>query len=118
MKRSLTKLFISTFIASISFLSMSFIEDIPKKEMIISMPMLTDKNAEIVKTGLKNLNGIGDIEVCYQLNVVIISYDEKTETEEHILETIRKQEINSTVELLNSRDIPKIRSEFHTDKIK
>ncbi|MBL0104649.1 MAG: hypothetical protein IPP51_13340 [Bacteroidetes bacterium] len=84
------------------------------KEMLISVPYLTDKNAVLIQESLKNTPGVQAIEACYPLHVMVIRYDSQKNSEETLLETLRKAEINSTVELLFSRDIQNIR---HTYKL-
>ena len=82
------------------------------KEMLISVPYLTDKNAALIQQTLQQTQGVQAIEACYSLHVMVIRYDPQQNSEESLLEILRKAEINSTVELLFSRDIQKIRQTY------
>ncbi len=89
-----------------------FAQDVNSKEMLISVPYLTDKNAELIRQSLERTEGVGSIEACYDLHVVIIRYDSKSHTEESLLEYLRTIEMNSQLELLYSRDISAIRRSY------
>lgn len=89
-----------------------------KKEMLVSLPYLSEKNASIIDRGLKSSAGIIGIQSCYDLKVMIISYDPKIVNEEIILQTMRSLEINSSVELMYHSDINKIRSTYAVTTIR
>ena len=88
------------------------------KEMLLSIPYLSDKNSTIIDDGLKSMKGILSIQVCYELKVMIISYEENSASQESILKNIQSQEINSTVDILHTSDIPKIKSKYKINIIK
>lgn len=83
------------------------------KELLLRMPLLSDKTAAIVESSLHTINGIIRVEACYDPAVMIITYDPARITDENsIVEHIRKQEINTSVEPLTTRDIPQIRKNY------
>lgn len=91
---------------------------VSNQEVLLSIPYLTDKNATIINNGLRSTKGILSIQVCYELKVMIISYEENLITQESILKNIQSQEINSTVDILHTSDIPKIKSKYKINIIK
>jgi hypothetical protein len=89
-----------------------------KKEILLRLPLLSDKNAIYVSTALDTLDGIKSIEVCYQLNVMIIGYDsQKISDEASVVKFIDGLHINSTVEKIYSSDIPTIRRNYKVTHI-
>lgn len=91
---------------------------VSNQEMLLTIPYLSDKNATIIDNGLKSIKGILSIQVCYELKVMIITYEENLVSQESILKNIQSQEINSTVDLLHTSDIPKIKSKYEIKIIK
>lgn len=84
-----------------------------QKELLLRMPLLSDKTAAIVESSLHAFSGIERVEACYDPAVMIITYDPARITDENsIVEHIRKQEINTSVEPLTTRDIPLIRKNY------
>ena len=92
--------------------------DSHSKELLISLPYLSDKNATVINNGLKQLQGIISIEVCYELKLMIVTFDREIQNEENILNNIKSQEINSSIDQLKSDDINKIRMNYKIDSIK
>ena len=81
--------------------------------LLLRMPLLSDKTAAIVESSLHAFSGIERVEACYDPAVMIITYDPARITDENsIVEHIRKQEINTSVEPLTTRDIPLIRKNY------
>ncbi len=77
------------------------------------MPLLSDKSAGIIEKALSTMNGIQKIEASYETGTMIITYLSDIIGDENIIvEKVRQQEINSTVEALSTRDIPLIRKKF------
>ena len=91
---------------------------VSNQEMLLSIPYLSDKNATIIDHGLKSMNGILSIQVCFELKVMIISFEESLITQESIFKNIQSQEINSTIDLLHASDIPQIKSKYEIKIIK
>lgn len=89
-----------------------------RKELLVSMPFLSDKNAKIIDEGLKQLKGIISIQACYELNVMIIVFNSEIQNEENILNNMKSQEINSTVEQLHSSDVQNIKSKYEISTIR
>jgi hypothetical protein len=89
-----------------------------RKELLVSMPYLSDKNAIIIDKGLQQLPGIISIQVCYELKVMIVAFDANVQNEENIIINMRSQEINSPVEQLHSSDIQKIKSTYEINTIR
>lgn len=88
------------------------------KELLLRMPLLSDKTAAIVESSLHALVGVERVEACYDLAVMIITYDpSRINDENSIVEHIRKQEINTSVEPLTTRDIPQIRKNYSIQTI-
>jgi hypothetical protein len=92
--------------------------DSQRKELLVSMPYLSDKNATIIDKGLQQLSGIISIQVCYELKVMIVAFDANVQNEDTILNNMRSQEINSPVEQLHSSDIQKIKSTYEINTIR
>ena len=98
---------------SFSFCNAISIESIEKKEILLRLPLLSNKNSVIITNALDTLKGINKIEACFPLNVMIIGYDNnKIKNESVILNILNGLEINSTIEKIYSRDIPTIRSNY------
>ncbi|MBK7853438.1 MAG: hypothetical protein IPJ66_20530 [Bacteroidetes bacterium] len=88
------------------------------KELLLRMPLLSDKTAAIVESSLHALAGVERVEACYDPAVMIITYDpSRINDENSIVEHIRKQEINTSVEPLTTRDIPQIRKNYSIQTI-
>lgn len=81
-----------------------------QQELLLRMPLLSDKSAGIIEKALSTMNGIQKIEASYETGTMIITYLSDIIGDENIIvEKVRQQEINSTVEALSTRDIPLIR---------
>ena len=88
------------------------------REILLRLPYLSEKNGKIITSALKELNGIHSLEACFELRVLIVSYDEELiKNDSIILETINKQELNTTVDKIYSRDIPIIRRDYKITKL-
>jgi hypothetical protein len=99
--------------ASFAFCHAISIESIEKKEILLRLPLLSNKNSMIITNALDTLHGIKKIEACFPLNVMIIGYDDKKIKDESvILNILNGLEINSTIEKIYSRDIPTIRNNY------
>ncbi len=84
-----------------------------QQELLLRMPLLSDKSAGIIEKALSTMNGIQKIEASYETGTMIITYLSDIIGDENIIvEKVRQQEINSTVEALSTRDIPLIRKKF------
>ncbi len=84
-----------------------------RKDILIRLPLLSQKNARIITNALSPVVGITEIDACYELKVLIITYDaEKIKDDSVILNIINQQEINTTVEKIYSRDIPIIKKNY------
>jgi hypothetical protein len=111
MKRLLFTLVLAC--AIFSFCNAITADSIEKKEILLRLPLLSQKNSAIITNALDTLNGIKKIEACYPLNVMIIGYDdEKIKSESVILNILSGLEINTTVEKIYSSDIPLIRNKY------
>lgn len=87
--------------------------DNTRKELLLSLPLMSDKSVDIMLSSLRDFAGVTKLEACYELQVVIIAYDaERIDSEERLLSIIRSLELNSPIELKNAADIPKIRSAY------
>jgi hypothetical protein len=92
----------------------SALPGIEKKEMLLRLPLLSDKNAMVIAEALDTIQGIENIEVCYELKVMIIGYSPDVISDESvILEIISKQRINTSFEKIYSSDIPLIRDKYN-----
>ena len=84
-----------------------------QQELLLRMPLLSDKSAGIIEKALSTMNGIQKIEASYETGTMIITYLSDIIGDENIIvEKVRQQEINSTVEALSTRDIHLIRKKF------
>ena len=84
-----------------------------KKEILLRLPFLSEKNGKIISNALEKVNGITSLEACYELRVLIIKYDsEIIKDDALIIEIINQQNLNTTVEKIYSRDIPIIKKNY------
>ena len=84
-----------------------------KKEVLLRLPLLTDKNAQIILNSLDSVPGIKVVEACYELRVLIIGYDPDQIKDESFFATrINGLEINTVAEKIYSSDIPIIRNKY------
>ena len=80
---------------------------------------MSPKSTRILSNSLDSLTGIMEIEACYELRVFIITYDaNKISDEATIMNILNKQDINTTIEKINSSDIPVIKKNYKISKIK
>lgn len=118
LKKRLSLLFFLTLISGMSAVYAQNLKKdnvglVHEKELLLRMPLLSDKTAMIVESSLHNLTGIVRVEACYDPAVMIITYNpNKIADENKIVEFIRSQEINTNVEPLSTRDIPLIRKKY------
>ena len=62
-----------------------------KKEILLRIPLLSQKNARIISNAIDSLSGIKEIEACYELRVLIIAYDaNKISDESSIMKIINQ----------------------------
>lgn len=86
---------------------------VEKKETLLRLPLLSQKNSIIIANALDTIQGIQKIEACYIINVMIIGYDNsKIKDDSVFLKVINSLEINTTVEKIFSSDIPVIRNNY------
>lgn len=84
-----------------------------KKEILLRLPLLSEKNAQIISNALDTLSGMKEIEACYELRVLIIAYDnEKISDDSVVMNILNQLKINTTIEKIYSSDIPLIRSKY------
>ena len=115
------KTFFLMFLLSCTSVSVCFSADSAevKKEILLRIPLLSQKNARIISNSLDALSGIKEIEACYELRVLIIAYDaNKISDEASIMKIINQQAINTTIEKIYSSDIPIIKKNYKISKIK
>lgn len=90
-----------------------------KKEILLRIPLLSPKSTRILSNSIDSLKGIMEIEACYELRVFIITFDaNKISDEATIMNILNKQDINTTIEKINSSDIPVIKKNYKISKIK
>lgn len=90
-----------------------------QQELLLRMPLLSDKTAVIVESALTQVAGILRVEACYEVGTMIITYNPAIiQNENQIVNIIRNQEINSPVEPLTTRDISLIRSKYEVVTVK
>ena len=103
----------------ISTVCFSSVNDIVKKEILIRLPLLAEKNAKIITNAIETLPGIMQIEACYELKVMIIGYDsELIKNETSIMNLLNQLRINTTIEKIYSSDIPQIKSNYKISNLK
>ena len=103
----------------ISTVCFSSVNDIVKKEILIRLPLLAEKNAKIITEAIETLPGIMQIEACYELKVMIIGYDsELIKNETSIMNLLNQLRINTTIEKIYSSDIPQIKSNYKISNLK
>ena len=93
--------------------------NIVKKEILLRLPLLAEKNARIITNAIETLPGIKEIEACYELKVMIIAYDsEVIKDESAIMNILNQLVINTTIEKIYSSDIPKIKSNYKISNLR
>ena len=103
----------------LSTVCFSSVNDIVKKEILIRLPLLAEKNAKIITNAIETLPGIMQIEACYELKVMIIGYDsEIIKNESSIMNILNQLRINTTIEKIYSSDIPQIKSNYKISNLK
>ena len=113
-----------TFFLMLNFFLLSTVcfssdNDIVKKEILLRLPLLAEKNAKIITDAIETLPGIMQIEACYQLKVMIIGYDsEIIKNESSIMNILNQLRINTTIEKIYSSDIPQIKSNYKISNLK
>lgn len=113
-----------TFFLMLNFFLLSTVcfssdNDIVKKEMLLRLPLLAEKNAKIITDAIETLPGIMQIEACYELKVMIIGYDsEIIKNESSIMNILNQLRINTTIEKIYSSDIPHIKSNYKISNLK
>ena len=115
------KVFFLMFLLSFAVIPFSFsaIDEEVKKEILLRIPLLSQKNAGIISNALSSLSGIKEIEACYELRVLIITYDaEKISDEAVIMNIINQQSINTEAEKIYSSDISTIKKNYKISILK
>ena len=113
-----------TFFLMLNFFLLSTVcfssdNDIVKKEILLRIPLLAEKNAKIITEAIETLPGIMQIEACYELKVMIIGYDsELIKNESSIMNILNQLRINTTIEKIYSSDIPQIKSNYKISNLK
>ena len=113
-----------TFFLMLNFFLLSTVcfsldNDIVKKEILLRLPLLAEKNAKIITNAIETLPGIMQIEACYELKVMIIGYDsELIKNESSIMNILNQLRINTTIEKIYSSDIPQIKSNYKISNLK
>ena len=113
-----------TFFLMLNFFLLSTVcfssdNDIVKKEILLRLPLLAEKNAKIITDAIETLPGIMQIEACYELKVMIIGYDsEIIKNESSIMNILNQLRINTTIEKIYSSDIPQIKSNYKISNLK
>ena len=93
--------------------------NIVKKEILLRLPLLAEKNARIITNAIETLPGIKEIEACYELKVMIIAYDsEVIKDESTIMNILNQLVINTTIEKIYSSDIPKIKRNYKISNLR
>ena len=114
----------STFFLMLNFFLLSTVcfsseNDNVKKEILLRLPLLAEKNAKIITNAIETLPGIMQIEACYELKVMIIGYDsELIKNESSIMNILNQLRINTTIEKIYSSDIPQIKSNYKISNLK
>lgn len=105
--------FLMSFLFMTSTVCFSSDNDIVKKEILLRLPLLAEKNAKIITDAIETLPGILEIDACYELKVMIIGYDsEIIKDESSIINILNQLRINTTIEKIFSSDIPKIKTNY------
>ena len=111
--------FLMLYLFMTSTVSFSSDNVIVKKEILLRLPLLAEKNAKIISAAFYTLSGIKEIEVCYELKVMIIAYDsEIIKDESSIMNILNQLRINTTIEKIYSSDIPKIKSNYKISNLR
>ena len=111
--------FLMLYLFMTSTVSFSSDNVIVKKEILLRLPLLAEKNAKIISAAIDTLSGIKEIEVCYELKVMIIAYDsEIIKDESSIMNILNQLRINTTIEKIYSSDIPKIKSNYKISNLR
>ena len=111
--------FLMLFLFMASTVCFSMEKEIIKKEILIRLPLLAEKNARIITNAIDTLPGIKEIDACYELKVLIITYDnEIIKDESTIMNILNQLRINTTIEKIFSSDIPKIKSNYKISNLK
>lgn len=88
-------------------------EESVKREVLLRLPLLSEKNARIVTDALNSINGIEKIEACYELRVLMIAYDsEKLSKDIDLVGIINNLNINTVAEKIYESDIPIIKAKY------
>jgi len=108
------------FILLLMLLSIHFVSAIEsnKKEILLRLPLLSDKNAQIISKALESVEGVEKIEACFELKVLMIEYDsEKIIMDSYLVELINDLKLNTVAEKIFESDIPIIKSNYKITKI-
>jgi hypothetical protein len=82
-------------------------------QMLLRIPLLSQKNAEIITTALDKIEGVNKIEACYELRVMMIEYDEnKMDKDVNLVDVINESGINTSAEKIFESDIPLIKAKY------
>jgi hypothetical protein len=83
------------------------------KEILMRLPLLSAKNAEIITNALDTIKGVKKIEACYELKVLMIAFDNREiENENSLVDLINNLGINTVAEKIYESDIPLIKSKY------
>ena len=111
--------FLMLFLFMASTVCFSMEKEIIMKEILIRLPLLAEKNARIITNSIDTLPGIKEIDACYELKVMIITYDSEVIKDEYsIMNILNQLIINTTIEKIYSSDIPKIKSNYKISNLR
>lgn len=86
--------------------------------MLLSLPLMSDKTVDLIASSMRAYGGLLGLEACYELDVIILTYDgSKVDSEERLLAMLRSIELNSPVEQKHATDIPVIRSRYEITQV-
>ena len=82
--------------------------------MLLRLPLLSQKNAQIITTALDKIEGVEKIEACFELRVLMIEYNEnKLDTDVNLVDVINDLGINTVAEKIFESDIPAIKAKYN-----
>ena len=85
------------------------------KEVLPRRPLLSAKNANMISDKLHDVNGVQQVEACYESRVLIFSCDANQLSDElFFIKLIDELNLNTTVRKMFSQDIPVIRKNYKT----
>src|SRR3954468_14510463 len=80
--------------------------DESSKEILVRLPLLSEKNARIITDALDTIKGVEKIEACYELKVLMIAFNTKEiESDNYLVDLINDLKINTVAEKIYESDI-------------